>query len=219
MAATHEQGQPRAGARRVRVWDVFVRLSHWSVAAGFLIAYVSEDLLALHVWAGYVVGVLVVARVVWGFVGPPHARFVDFVCPPAAVVRYLANLLRFRARRYLGHSPAGGAMAVALWGLVLAVVLTGLVLYAEEEHKGPLAGWLAAAPHAVAAPLASVLADEDDARDAEAGAELWEEIHEFLAEATLVLVIVHVVGVLWASLVHRENLTRAMIDGCKRAVD
>ncbi|MEE9479215.1 MAG: cytochrome b/b6 domain-containing protein, partial [Kiloniellales bacterium] len=97
----------------VRVWDIFVRVSHWALAAGFFVAYFTEDnLLLLHVWAGYLVGVLVVLRLLWGVVGPKHARFTDFVCGPRRAAGYLLDLFRFRAPRYLGHSPAGGAMAV-----------------------------------------------------------------------------------------------------------
>ncbi len=37
----------------VKVWDIFVRFSHWAVALGFFVAYLTEDdLLTLHVWAG-----------------------------------------------------------------------------------------------------------------------------------------------------------------------
>ena len=78
-------GGPPARRRRglnaapmVKVWDIFVRSSHWAVALGFFVAYLTEDdLITLHVWAGYLVGALVVLRLLWGFVGsqarPLHA--------------------------------------------------------------------------------------------------------------------------------------------------
>jgi len=222
MARMQSVGAPASERpeREVQVWDLFVRVFHWSVAIGFFVAYLTEDdALTLHVWAGYVVGGLVVLRIVWGFVGPKHARFADFVYPPGVVFAYLRDLITLGGRRYLGHSPGGGAMVIALLAALLVTVGSGLVLYAIEDDAGPLAGIITGAPARDAAP--AIGEDEDerggDARG-EASGELWEEVHEVLADLTLVLVILHIAGVLLASYVHHENLTRAMVTGRKRAL-
>jgi cytochrome b len=49
----------------------------------------------------------------------------------------------------------------------------------------------------------------------EIGGEAFEEVHEVLANAWLLLVVVHVVAVVLSSVVHRENLVRSMITGDK----
>jgi cytochrome b len=195
---------------QIKVWDLFVRFFHWTLVAAFAVAYVTEDeAMALHVWAGYLVGGLVLARIVWGFVGPPHARFSDFVCGPFTAWRYLIDLILFRARRHIGHSPAGGAMVLMLMAGCLLTVWTGMQQYAAEEGKGPLA-WEAPV-------IAQALADGDD--NDEHGDDDGEDgdLHEWIAHLTFLAVLFHVAGVILAGIVHRENLTRAMITGRKRA--
>lgn len=213
-------------AEQVQVWDLFVRVFHWTVVVAFFVAYFTEDeLLTLHAWAGYAIGVLVVLRIVWGLVGPKHARFSDFLYRPFKVWSYAIDLASFRAKRYVGHSPAGGAMVVALLIGLLATVWTGLELYAVEENAGPLAAISVNAGPGTAQtsrPLVLVADDDDEDEDEredhddEAGGS-WEDLHETLANLTLALVILHIGGVLLASIVHRENLARAMVTGRKRA--
>jgi cytochrome b len=205
------------------VWDLLVRVAHWTMVAGFFIAYFTEaDALDLHVWAGYAVGVVVLLRIAWGVVGPKHARFSDFLYRPSEVAAYLRDLLTFSAKRYLGHSPAGGAMVLILLVGLTATVGSGLVLYAIEENAGPLAGIVTANRSEGEATLSEQREAEDDdvqateAESAEGSEELWEEVHDVAANLTLVLVCLHVAGVFLASFVHRENLARAMVTGRKR---
>ncbi len=178
----------------VTVWDPFVRVFHWTLVAGFAVAYLTEDdLLSVHVWAGYVVGILVAARVVWGFIGSRHARFSDFIYTPSTAFSYVRELLRFRGTRYLGHSPGGGYMVLLLLIFVSATVVTGLVVYGGDQQAGPLAGMFT-----------------------EATGKAMEEWHEVIANITLALVLVHISAVVLASFAHRENLVRAMVTGKKR---
>ncbi len=110
----------------IRVWDPFVRAFHWSQAALIALAWVTADGVKwVHEWSGYLVAALIGLRVLWGFFGPGHARFSDFVRGPRAVIAYLGDLLHGRERRYLGHNPAGGAMIVMLLTVTAATALTG----------------------------------------------------------------------------------------------
>jgi cytochrome b len=199
------------------VWDPMVRFGHWALVAAFAVAYLSAEEEAggpdpLHVWGGYVVGVLVALRVVWGFVGPRQARFSDFVRSPIVALAYFRDLLYGRARRYVGHSPAGGAMVIALLVCLAATVTTGLIAYGEEG-KGPLAP--------VLVTDANANGNEAEHRAlAKTGGEQSEstigELHGLLANITVALVVAHIFGVAVASVVHKENLVLAMITGRKR---
>lgn len=233
---TTTEPQP-AGPAQVPVWDVLVRIGHWLLVTLFTVAYFTEDsLLTLHSWAGYGVGLYVIVRVIWGFSGPRHARFADFAYGPIAAARYLRDLIRFRAQRHIGHSPAGAEMVFVLLACLAATVVSGTALLAVRDNAGPLAPWLgpnAALEDAVAivAPLvpSARASENDDVRRGDAprpeqnarrpnrrGGTL-REIHEFLSNLTATLVILHICGVILASIVHRENLVRAMITGRKRA--
>jgi cytochrome b len=204
------------GTARIKVWDPLVRLGHWALVIGFAIAYLSSeeehDPDALHVWAGYAIGTIVALRVLWGFFGTEHARFSDFVTSPASALRYAVDEIGGRARRYVGHSPAGGAMIVALLLSLSLTVTTGLLAYGDRG-KGPFArGGVAA--------IAQAYADEHKAerkREGKEGESVFGEAHALLANITLGLIILHILGVAFSSYAHRENLIGAMFTGEKRA--
>ncbi|MEW5755499.1 MAG: cytochrome b/b6 domain-containing protein [Pseudomonadota bacterium] len=186
--------------QRIKVWDPLVRVFHWSLALGFVTLYLTEDdYLGLHVAVGYFILALLLVRIVWGFAGSRHARFADFVKRPTEILAYFKDVIRSRARRYLGHNPAGGAMVIALMASVALTGVLGLLVYGTQEFSGPFAG------------LAFQVSD--------ATAHRIEEAHEWVANFTLVLVGLHLLGVLLASLQHRENLVRSMFTGYKTAAE
>ena len=121
----------RDGARRheTKVWDPFIRIFHWGLVAVFVAAWATgEDMKHLHILAGSCVVALVAFRIVWGFVGTKHARFANFVRGPGTVARYLRDTVMLRARRYLGHNPAGGAMIIALLIMLSVIGATGFMM-------------------------------------------------------------------------------------------
>lgn len=205
------------GAATIKVWDPLVRFGHWGLVAAFATAYLTEgEPEWLHVWAGYTVAAIVVLRIVWGLVGPRHARFSDFVTGPIRATRYLFALIGGKAERHIGHSPAGGLMVLALLLSLSVTAVSGMALLAAEEGRGPLSAVITAQE---TAPAEMSVYDDDEGEEhgEERGESLWEEVHEVAANLTLLLVIFHIGGVLLASVAHRENLARAMVTGRKRA--
>jgi len=155
---------------------------------------------------------------VWGFVGTKYARFRDFVHRPSAVLAYARDMLAGKSKRYLGHNPLGGMMIIALLLSLLAASVTGLVLQVAKEGTEPLAAITANISLSVPAAITMAVADDDDNEDREENEdddETWKELHEFFANLSLLLVVLHIAGVIIGSLVHRENLVRAMFTGRK----
>lgn len=181
----------------VKVWDIFVRFFHWAMAALLAVVFLTEDdFLTVHAAAGYVILFLIAGRVVWGFIGPQHARFADFVHPPRRTAEYLKDALRFRHRRTLGHNPVAGMMILAILFFVVMASVTGVIVYGAGEHAGPLAAMLA--------PYGWQYADA------------LKEVHEFFAAGVIVLAGLHVAAALIESLHFKENLVLAMITGYKK---
>ena len=110
----------------VRVWDPFVRIFHWGLVACIALnEFVVDDGERVHQWIGYAASALVLARIVWGFVGTRHARFSDFWPTPARLRAHLADLLAGRHGAQVGHNPLGALMMLALLAVVLALGASG----------------------------------------------------------------------------------------------
>jgi len=200
---------------KIKVWDIAVRIFHWSLVVFFFVAYsTGDDESRIHVYAGYGVSALVAFRILWGFAGTKHAQFSDFIYGPAATLRYARSFISLRPIHYFGHNPLGGWMIIALLLCLIAVCWSGLEAYGEQG-QGPLA------THGTSFVSSAVANGHERERRSERGRrqekeEFWKEIHEVLSNLALLLVFLHVVGgALIGSAIHRENLIKAMITGYK----
>ncbi len=209
-------------ANTVKVWDPLVRIGHWLLVTGFVMAYASGDEFPqVHALAGYLVAAVLIIRILWGFAGPAHARFRDFVRGPATTLTYLGEVAAHRDRRYLGHNPAGAAMIVAL--LLCLAAVTGSGLYLDTAQPNPPAAARAAGPDPIDAATSGAENRAAPGPGHESAQQalpsIWEDVHEVGANLALLLIALHVTGVLHASREHHENLVRAMVTGHKRPVD
>lgn len=135
-----------AGERAHAIWDVPVRVFHWVLALAFAGAYVTHELgveyFEYHLWCGYTVLVLVVFRIIWGFIGTRHALFTSFVRGPIVTIRYGIDLVRGRAPRFASHNPLGAWMVLALLAGLFVQAFTGLFGTDDIYNFGPLYGYV-----------------------------------------------------------------------------
>jgi len=184
--------------KKVRVWDLPVRLFHWTLVVLLVTSYFSGraggDWMKLHFWSGYAILTLLLFRIAWGFVGSTTARFSNFVKGPSAAFRHLAELAGTDRPREAGHNPLGGAMVMVLIFAVLAQVLAGL--FAADTDMGTVNG-----------PLANLIADK------------WVDtvtaFHKFWVNVLLILVGLHVAAAIVYLVWKRQNLIAAMVHGHK----
>lgn len=178
------------GKQLLVIWDLPTRLFHWCLVlmVGILLASASKGKFELHALAGEGVLALLVFRLVWGLVGSQTARFGDFLGGLAVIKDYIAH----RKSKSLGHNPLGGLMVLALLGVLLAQVSTGLFSNDGILFQGPLANLVG-----------------QDVSDALSG------LHALSANILWLLVTVHVSAIALYWIVGKENLLTPMLTGKK----
>ena len=184
--------------QKVRIWDLPVRLFHWTLVVLMIVSYYSAkaggDWMQLHFWSGYSILTLLIFRIAWGFVGSTTARFSNFVKGPSAAFAHLRELLGKGGPYDAGHNPAGGAMVMVLLFAVLAQVAAGL--FAADTDMGTVNG-----------PLANLIADK------------WVDrltaFHKYWINILLILAALHVLAAVVYLVWKRQNLIGAMLTGSK----
>lgn len=120
-----------------RVWDLPVRLFHWTLALLVVVSFLSGwnggNWMVWHGRAGIAIVGLVVFRLVWGVVGSTYARFATFVRGPGAIIDYLKGQWCGA-----GHNPLGALSVLGLLGMLAFQTGTGLFGNDDISFNGPL---------------------------------------------------------------------------------
>jgi len=177
----------------VRLWDLPVRLVHWSFVIGIGLLWWSAEnhRMDLHFKVGLVMLGLVMFRLLWGLVGSSTARFASFVKGPAAIRAYLAGQKAGTAAHVVGHNPLGALSVIALIGVL--VLQIGLGLFAQDTdavNSGPL----------------NFLVSYDLAVEI-------SEIHEAVFNVILGLAGLHIAAILYYRFIRHDNLVSPMLTG------
>lgn len=181
--------------KKIRLWDLPVRLTHWGLAVLFAGAWWSAEQheMDLHRYCGYAILTLVLFRFYWGIAGSETSRFASFVAAPRAIVEYLRGMPGKSGRKIYGHNPLGALSVLALLGLLAAQVTIGLfVTDIDGIESGPLSAHI----------------DFDTSR-------MLADWHQWAFNLLLGFVALHLAAVTFYLLVKRDNLIGPMISGHK----
>ncbi|MFP3556162.1 cytochrome b/b6 domain-containing protein [Paraburkholderia sp. SIMBA_049] len=176
----------------VRVWDLPVRIVHWSIVSLVIAAYVTSryNWMTWHVRLGKLLLTLLIFRVLWGFWGSDTARFRRFLVHPSVVFTYARGLFSRNYATSVGHTPAGGWMVVILLVVLSIQVFTGLFVSNDVVRVGPLFGIFSA-----------------DTVD------MLVSAHGMLFKLLMFLVTIHIAFVILYLIVKRQNLIGPMTTG------
>lgn len=182
--------------KTISVWDIPVRLFHWSLATSILMSFITAQIggnaMEWHKRIGYFVIGLIIFRVVWGFVGSYHARFKNFVYAPATVINYAKNLFKKDSAHYVGHNPMGGLSVVALIASVGLQTVTGLFSNDDILLEGPYASMVS-----------------------KAFSDQMTRLHQLNSDLILILVGLHLSAIVFYAMFKKEQLIEAMLTGKK----
>jgi len=184
----------------VFVWPIYTRIIHWLIAFSFTFAFLfslQENLLNLHVAVGIIFGLMLVYRILWGFIGPQYARFSTLKLSLSKLKFYFVEKVQNRWREIpAGHNPASSwfTLIVIIFGSIISI--TGLLLYGVQEGKGYL-GFLNNHYYMYM--------------------DLLSDIHTYASYFLLIWVFIHIGGVLVEQFYHKTSMVFAMITGYKKA--
>ena len=180
------------------VWDLPLRLFHWllvlSVTGSYVTAKLGFEWTNVHFYLGYFTLGLFAFRIVWGFIGPRHARFTSFVRGPSQQVAYLRSLVKRDSTPVVGHNAGGGLMVVLMLLMVGAQAISGLFITDDIAWSGP---YNPAVSSAVAGKMA------------------W--FHHLNFDILLWVIALHVLAIIYYRSFKRQNLVWPMITGWKPA--
>ena len=124
------------------IWDLPVRIFHWAFAITILSSWFTaeqgSEYIELHMQLGYVALGLILFRILWGIVGPKHARFSNFIPSPRSLLAYLKDIKKDKTTP--GHNPLGALMVVLMIVLISAQAISGLFINDDVFSSGPYYG-------------------------------------------------------------------------------
>ena len=180
------------------VWDLPLRLFHWlfvlSIVASYVTAKLGVEYRQYHFYLGYWMMGLLLFRIIWGFIGPRHARFSTFLVGPSSVIQYAKDMFNPNSHAHVGHNPVGGLMVILMLLLVVIQATTGLFTTDAVIWTGPYY------------PAVK-----------ESTSSLLSTVHDVNFNIIIGAVVLHLAAITYYHWYKKQNLVSAMFTGYKPA--
>ncbi len=127
--------------KKIKVWDLPIRVFHWSMVILLACLWWSAEVgeMQWHQVFAYGLIVLILFRLIWGFIGSDTARFTHFLKSPKQVLQYLRDhSIGNHNKVSLGHNPLGGYMVITMILVILFQFTSGLFATDDVFTEGPL---------------------------------------------------------------------------------
>jgi cytochrome b len=183
---------------KLLVWDLPVRLFHWSLVISLFAAWYTSDgernLIDWHLKIGYFILGLIIFRIIWGIFGTRYARFTQFIPDKKALSHYLKNFRQEKNYTTVGHNPLGGLMVVLMLMLVLSQAVSGLFMNDDIFTSGP---YYAGASSSIQ--------------------NIMSLMHHNVFDIIIIVSVLHIGAAFYYLLVKKANLIVPMITGYKKS--
>lgn len=173
------------------VWTFPSRLFHLLLVLAFIVAYLTPDYIQIHATAGIFLGLLLLLRVIWGFIGPRYSRFKDFPMSISKIRDFISNI-KIAEQKYTGHNPLAALILFLIIFDGIAVAITGMITLLSDDSN--LFG-------------SQILQNYHQ----------HKEIHELFVNILLILIGIHILGLLvnWR-LSKKTDVAKSMVSGFKQ---
>lgn len=190
-------GRLRHHMKRSYIWSLPTRVFHILFAVFITMAFLTDEdrLLNVHAMIGYSVLILLLFRVFWGFLGPKHSRFSDFDLSKKSVKEFINNMFSAH-QKYVGHNPLASYVMILMLVVTFLTIITGVLAFGIQEGKG------------IFAYLNSSFFKE---------MKLFKEVHETLSGLLIALIVMHLGGIVFDRIFHKEHETlNSIVSGYKK---
>jgi len=198
---------------KIKIWDIWVRIFHWSLLLLVGLSFYSGKFggldfvlpikntvifnMDVHVWSGLAILGLILFRTIWGFVGSTTARFSYIFESIRKLPNYLRKMFIEKTTFIAGHNPAGGIAVLIIITMLFMQTITGL--FSQDDSFFATKG-----------PLSFLVEDTTSKQITQIHAQIWNYI-------LVPLIALHICANLFYWIIKKQDLIQGMITG-KRTI-